>query len=69
MEWLSIILMGLGGVFLYVGIKSDNTNAILNSKLSDKDKAELMKGNGFLETLGGFLLVLGFFIMVYVLFN
>lgn len=69
MEWLSIILMGLGGIFFYVGIKSDNSEAILNSKLSDKDKAELMKGHGFLQALGGFLLIIGFFIMVYSLSN
>lgn len=69
MEWLSIILMGLGGIFFYVGIKSDNSSAILNSKLSDKNKAELMKGNGFLEALGGCLLILGFFIMIYSLSN
>jgi len=69
MEWLSILLMGLGGILFYVGINSDNSEAILKSKLSDKDKAELMKGNGFLETLGGCLLILGFFILIYVLFN
>lgn len=69
MEWLSIILMGLGGILLYVGIQSDNTDAILKSKLSDRDKAELMRGNGFLEALGSFLLTLGFFILIYILFN